>query len=150
VKKLYDLVGRVGQFTAFLKSQLIVATRLSFSDSPFAARRPGVRIPSRPPKTRINTGDFESRENPCFYFLLWWTPGARSASPKVNAGPLDLQPRWLLTPRRRTQKGRMGLSALIRRRRGRIGCSVSAGTQDELPPPLQPRIFKEATPPGAG
>jgi hypothetical protein len=26
-----------------------VATRLSFSDSPFATRRPGVRIPSRPP-----------------------------------------------------------------------------------------------------
>ena len=26
-----------------------MATRLSFSDSPFATRRPGVRIPSRPP-----------------------------------------------------------------------------------------------------
>jgi len=49
LKRLYDSVGRVGQFAAVSKSELIVATRLSFNDSPFATRRPGVRIPSRPP-----------------------------------------------------------------------------------------------------
>jgi len=46
-------VGRVGQCTAFQKV-MIVATRLSFSDSSFAMRRPGVRSPrvhhlQRPP-----------------------------------------------------------------------------------------------------
>src|SRR4029077_21047247 len=41
--------GRAGQFRASSKIYVTVAPSLSFAVSSFAMRRPGVRIPSRPP-----------------------------------------------------------------------------------------------------
>jgi hypothetical protein len=47
------LVGRVGQFRAFQKIQVVVAPCLSLDFSSFATRRPGLRIPSCPPVSQM-------------------------------------------------------------------------------------------------